>query len=147
MATIKFYKCNVCGNIITKIYDSNITPHCCNRPMTELIPSLHEAENNEHHLPCVSRIDCSTIKVVVGRAPHPMTHEHHITFIALETKSGFQIKHLHPYCQPEAIFFTTDTPVAVYSYCNIHGLWKTDVPREVTRTDAPEADSPRHDTY
>lgn len=138
--TTKFYRCNVCGNIIAKIYDSNITPYCCNRPMTELKAQSPEDEHAEHHLPCVSRIDCSTIKVVIGRAPHPMTIEHHIVFIALETSSGLQIKHLRPYCQPEAIFFTTDTPIAVYAYCNVHGLWKSKVPAEVYREDETMTD-------
>lgn len=125
--TTKILKCRVCGNVIVKVVDSNITPSCCNRNMIELVPNTTEAKE-EFHMPSVSRIDCSTIKVVIGKEPHPMTPEHHINFILLETKSGIQIRHLTPNCEPEAIFFTTETPVAVYSYCNLHGLWKIDMP-------------------
>jgi superoxide reductase len=55
-----------------------------------------------------------------------MTPEHHIAFIYVETKHGGMRFDLID--RPEAIFCAcTDTPVAVYEYCNIHGLWKTDL--------------------
>ena len=67
------------------------------------------------------------IKVTVGSVPHPMTPGHHISFIFLETEHGGQMKILMPDDAPEAVFnISEDKPVAVYEYCNIHGLWKTD---------------------
>lgn len=125
----KFYKCRVCGNIIIKIHDSGITPFCCNRTMTELLPTS-DAGNPDAHLPVVSRIDCSKLKVVIGHVPHPMAEEHHIQFIYLETNTGGQLRYLESGSAPEAVFFTTDTPIAVYAYCNMHGLWKIDIPSE-----------------
>lgn len=127
--TPKFYKCRVCGNVILKLVDSNITPTCCNRTMSELAPNTVEA-NGELHLPFICRINCSTLKVVVGKISHPMTTEHNISFIALETKTGILIHYRKPSDEPETLFFTSDTPIAVYSYCNLHGLWKTEVPKE-----------------
>lgn len=124
---IKFFKCLTCGNIITKVHDSNITPSCCNRTMCELEPNTGSG-NQDAHIPSVSRLDCSTIKVVIGRVPHPMVENHHIRFIFLETNNGGQIRYLKPELPPEAIFFTTDTPIAVYAYCNMHGLWKMEIP-------------------
>ena len=95
--------------------------------MTEL-PTNIVGEKAEFHEPCVTRIDSSSVKVVIGRTHHPMMPEHFIQFIVLETTTGIQVHHLKPYNQPEAIFFTSDTPIAIYAYCNLHGLWKSDVP-------------------
>jgi len=127
----KFYKCNVCGNIITKLHDSGITPSCCSRTMTELVPN-EKTGSEETHMPCVCRIDCSTIKVVIGRIPHPMDDNHRIRFIYLETNKGGQIQYLKPSSPPEALFFTTDIPISIYAFCNIHGLWKASIPNHNT---------------
>ena len=64
--------------------------------------------------------------VVVGSVVHPMTPEHYIQWIVLETKSGFQVKELTPTCEPKASFVLAegDEIVAVYEYCNLHNLWK-----------------------
>ena len=82
----------------------------------------------EKHLPVVECQKDGSVKVKVGSKQHPMTPEHHISFICLETEHGAQVKYLMPDEAPEAVFQTgRDKPVAVYAYCNIHGLWKTDV--------------------
>ena len=119
----KFFKCNVCGNVFVQLNDSGIVPQCCNRPMEILDANITEGKG-ELHIPCVQRLDCSTVRVVVSRVEHPMQNEHHICFILLETSCGFQVRYLEVNHRPEAIFFTTATPLAVYAYCNIHGLWK-----------------------
>ena len=57
-----------------------------------------------------------------------MTAEHNIAWVYLETTKGGQYKVLAPDEAPEAVFKLGDEkPVAVYAYCNIHGLWKTDI--------------------
>lgn len=123
----KFYLCQTCGNIICKVVDSGVTPHCCNSPMTFLEPKTQDA-GLEKHLPVVTRLDPCTIHVKVGSIPHPSMENHHIVFIALLTKNGIQIKHVD-YSDgndPEMKFSCEiGEPVAVYSYCNIHGLWMT----------------------
>lgn len=123
----RFFKCNVCGNVLIKVFDSNINPSCCGRYVTELKVNMSDEGKEELHLPVIERVDCSTIKVVISRIEHPMTDKHYIHFVYLETENGGQIKYLSPGKAPEAIFFTTDKPIAVYSYCNLHGLWKTTV--------------------
>ena len=132
MAT-KFYRCRHCGNVIHKVVDSKVPVVCCGEKMEELIPNTVDA-SNEKHVPYVTdtiECDCEgqcerTLKVQVGSVHHPMTPEHHIAFIYVETKHGGMRFDLID--RPEAIFCAcTDTPVAVYEYCNIHGLWKTDL--------------------
>ena len=82
----------------------------------------------EKHLPVVTRLDDCRIKVEVGAVPHPMTEEHHIAFIYVETENGGMRIDLPHTGKPEAVFCTcTDKPVAVYEYCNLHGVWKTEI--------------------
>lgn len=122
MAT-KFYKCRHCGNVIEKIVDSKVPVVCCGEKMEELVPNTVEA-SVEKHLPVVTRIDDCSIKVEVGSAPHPMLPEHHIAFIYVETENGGIRVNLSD--KPEALICTCSSkPIAVYEYCNLHGLWKT----------------------
>ena len=95
-------------------------------PMTELIPNTTEAAG-EKHLPVVSQ-EGNTIRVCVGSAAHPMSTEHSIQWICLESAEGCQLKKLSPDTAPEAEFSLTqgDAPKAAYAYCNLHGLWKTE---------------------
>lgn len=57
-----------------------------------------------------------------------MLEEHHIEWIYLELENGGSRKALAPGEAPEAVFHTAGVkPVAVYAYCNLHGLWKTEL--------------------
>lgn len=124
MAT-RFYKCAHCGNVIEKVVDSQVPVWCCGEEMEELIPNTVDA-SGEKHLPVVTRIDQNTIKIEVGSVPHPMLPEHHIAFIYVETQRGGVRVNLTD--KPEAIICTcADEPIAVYEYCNLHGLWKTEL--------------------
>ena len=60
---------------------------------------------------------------------HPMTQEHLIQWIYLQTKRGGQRRALTPQDSPAAEFVLADgdAPVAVYEYCNLHGLWKAEI--------------------
>ncbi len=124
MAT-KFYKCNHCGNVITKVVDFNVPVVCCGEKMVELIPNTVDA-SGEKHVPVVSRIDDIHIKVEVGSIAHPMLEEHHIAFIYVETENGGILVNLND--KPEAIICVgKEKVIAVYEYCNLHGLWKTEL--------------------
>lgn len=122
MAT-RFYRCRHCGNVIVKLVDSTIPVVCCGEKMEELIPNTVDA-SNEKHVPVVTRLNDCKIKVEVGSVAHPMLPEHYIVFIYVETENGGI--HVNLKDKPEAVICTcTDKPIAVYEYCNIHGLWKT----------------------
>jgi len=99
---------------------------CCGEDMAELIPNTVDA-SNEKHLPKVT-VSSDKISVQVGSVPHPMTDEHYIQFICVETENGDQRICLKPGDSPNAEFgFVNDKPIAVYEYCNLHGLWKTEI--------------------
>ena len=124
MAT-KFYRCAHCGNVIQKVVDKMVPVVCCGQKMEELIPGTVEA-SVEKHLPVVSWVDEHTMKVEVGSVAHPMLEEHHIAFVYVETENGGIRVDLND--KPEAVIAIGDQkPVAVYEYCNLHGLWKTEL--------------------
>lgn len=124
---MKFYKCDVCGNIIAKVYDSGVTPQCCGKDMKEIKPNTTDGDM-EKHVPVVAVKDNMVI-VKVGAEEHPMTKDHYIQWIAIETSTGNQRKCLSPDDKPEACFALCegDDVLAVYEYCNIHGLWKAEM--------------------
>ena len=86
MAT-KFFKCHHCGNVIVKVVDAKVPVVCCGEKMEELVANTVDA-SAEKHVPVVTKVDDCTIKVEVGSAPHPMTPEHHIALIYVETENG-----------------------------------------------------------
>ena len=123
--TTKFFKCDTCGNVAIKIVDSRVPLVCCGKPMTELVANTVDAAT-EKHVPVVTCLDDKRIKVEVGSVAHPMTPEHHIAFIYVETEAGGVRVNLSD--KPEAIINTyPHKAVAVYEYCNLHGLWKTEL--------------------
>jgi len=121
---MKFFFCKHCGNLVGLIDNKGVPLICCGEKMAELIPNAAEA-SAEKHLPVVDRVD-DGISVGVGSVAHPMLDAHHIVFVYVETRRGGQRKNLAPGEEPLLTFrFADDEPVAVYAYCNLHGLWKT----------------------
>jgi len=122
----KFFICEKCGNIIGMIEPSGVPVVCCGQKMTKLEAGVVEA-SREKHIPVVL-LDGNTVKVTVGSVEHPMTAEHYISWIYLETDRGGQRKVLKPDDKPEVTFALADEkPIAVYAYCNLHGLWKAEI--------------------
>ena len=82
----------------------------------------------EKHLPVVEK-DGHKITVKVGSVFHPMTQEHSIGWIFLETRSGGQFVKLDPSSEPVGEFALAegDEAIAAYAYCNLHGFWKTEI--------------------
>ncbi|HIY78096.1 MAG TPA: hypothetical protein H9728_03540 [Candidatus Borkfalkia excrementavium] len=121
---MKFYKCMHCGNVAVKVHDAGVPLVCCGEKMKELIAGESDGAA-EKHVPAYSE-NGGRVLVEVGSVAHPMTEEHSINFIALETKKGYQIAYLRAGEKPEAEFSVVsgDEVVAVYAYCNLHGLWK-----------------------
>ena len=123
--TTKFYKCETCGNVVVKLVDSKVPVMCCDKKMEELVPNTVDA-SNEKHIPVVTMLDDKRMKVEVGSVAHPMEAAHHIAFIYVEMENGGIKVDLTD--KPEAIIYIGDQkPVAVYEYCNLHGLWKTEL--------------------
>ena len=117
----KFYICNHCGNLVTTIHNAGVPLVCCGEKMKELVPNTVEA-SGEKHLP-VADLSGSRLTVTVGAVEHPMADVHYIQWIFVETENGGQIRYLNPGQAPNAVFeLGSEKPVAVYAYCNLHGL-------------------------
>ncbi len=126
MTNIKFYICKHCGNIVEMVNDSGVNPVCCGEKMTVLDAGTVEA-SREKHIP-EAEIIGNTVKVTVGSVLHPMTEEHSILWAELVTDKGVQRKTLETGKEPTVTFALADEkPIAVYAYCNLHGLWKKDI--------------------
>ncbi len=122
----KFRICRKCGNLVGMIHDSGVPLICCGEKMDELTPNTVEA-SGEKHLPVVTVTD-DVVTVNVGSADHPMLDAHYIQWIFVQTEHGGQRKSLKPGDAPHAEFcLKGDKAIAVYAYCNLHGLWMTEV--------------------
>ena len=123
---VKFFVCEHCGNVVEKVEDHGVPVMCCGKKMVELVPGVVEA-SHEKHIP-VAKVEGNLVKVAVESVEHPMAEEHSILWVALESDKGLYRKHLEVGKAPEAVFALADEkPVAVYAYCNLHGLWKQEL--------------------
>ncbi len=126
MSNQSFYICRICGNLVGMIHSSGVPLVCCGEEMEELVPNTADA-SREKHLPVV-KVEGDEMTVTVGSVEHPMTPAHAIEWIYLQTRQGGQRKALPVDGAPKAVFsLSGDAPVAVYAYCNLHGLWKTEL--------------------
>ncbi len=72
-----------------------------------------------------------SVKVRVGKVPHPMTPEHQIVYIELRFGNRpIGKKFLKPGDKPEAEFeVMAESPgkIVAFEFCNLHGLWTNEL--------------------
>lgn len=142
----RFFRCEHCGNIYAIVKDSGVPVMCCGQKMKEIVPGSVDAAV-EKHLPVFS-IDGGKVYVVVGEVEHPMSEEHSIEWISIQTKFGNQRKCLKPSDKPAACFSICDNDEveAVYAYCNLHGLWVSEY-KEQPVCDLKPVDTDTNENY
>ena len=76
----------------------------------------------QKYLPQFEIENCK-IHVRAGSVIHPMLDNHYIEWVAVETNITYQKRQFKP---GDSLVFTIgeEELVAVYAYCNLHGLWK-----------------------
>ena len=117
-----FYICKHCGNIAMKPVDSGVPLVCCGEEMAVLEANSTDAAT-EKRVPAVT-VTGNEVHVEVGSTQHPMEEDHYIEWVYLVTGKGVQSKCFKPGEVPAADFvLVDDRPIAVYEYCNKHGLW------------------------
>lgn len=123
---MKFFKCNDNDSLVIPVTCCYTDENSLSEAQ-EISPNTVEA-SKEKHLPVVD-ISGNTVTVNVGAVAHPMTEEHSINSVILETQNGGQYQFLPHDGAPVAKFEVAkgDKAVAAYAYCNLHGLWKTDI--------------------
>lgn len=126
MVENRFFICERCGNLIGMIKESGAQVVCCGQPMTKLEAGAVEA-SAEKHIPAV-RVEGEKVFVEVGSLHHPMIPEHSIEWVYLQTDRGGHRKKLSPGDDPCVEFaLASERPVAVFAYCNLHGLWVKEI--------------------
>lgn len=117
-------KCDICGNVVTIVYDAGIPLQCCGQPMT-VQTAKDKEEGTEKHRPVIEKVE-GGVKVKVGSIEHPMTLEHYILFIQLIQNGKIVAgRQLSPEDKPEVFFAVEGDNIEARSYCNLHGLWKS----------------------
>lgn len=127
MAIVDFYHCERCGNIVALIEMGGGALTCCGQAMTKLRANSTDAAQDKH-IPFVT-VQGGKIKVSVSYEPHPMGAGHYIEWIALVSDDKVDVKYLKPGEELKAEFSEVKSGT-VYAYCNLHGLWKTELNSE-----------------
>lgn len=122
----KFYICKKCGNIIGLINNAGVPLVCCGEEMTELVPNTVDAAK-EKHVPVI-KTEGRKVTIEIGSVEHPMTEQHYIMWVYIQTAKGGQRRILTPDDKPVATFYLAedDKLEIAYEYCNLHGLWKAE---------------------
>lgn len=97
------------------------------KPFEILEPNTSDGAS-EKHVPIIEAKG-NHVAVKVGSVFHPMSEEHSINWICLQTKAGCLMRvNLSPDCEPAAYFTLEegDSPKAAFAYCNLHGFWKAE---------------------
>ena len=121
---MKFYRCKRCGQMIAIVKKTGVPLICCGEPMEEIVAGTSDG-SVEKHVP-VYEVKDNKVFVTVGAVEHPMSEEHYIEWVAIQTKFGNQRKSLKPGDAPKTCFSICegDEVEAVYAYCNLHSLFK-----------------------
>lgn len=122
----KYYRCDLCGKMVSLLKDSEAELICCGTPMREIKAEIKDdASFKEKHMP-IYRLKGNKLIVYVGLVPHPSTDDHYIEWIAIKTNKGYQQKSLKPGDAPKATFILDDNEYVeeIFAYCNLHSLWK-----------------------
>lgn len=127
MSKPKFFACEKSHVIIEEIHGDKKEYSCEGINLTELTPNTSEGAM-EKHIPVVET-NANEVIVKVGSVFHPMTTEHSIEWVYLETEKGCQRMNLKADEEPVARFILTegDRAISAYAYCNLHGFWKTNI--------------------
>jgi DNA-binding XRE family transcriptional regulator len=115
---LSFYVCPVCGNIIQATGEAVIS--CCGITLPPLSP---ETPDEEHAIRLEEVEDEYYVTV-----DHPMTKEHHISFLAAVSDQGVQLVKLYPEGAAEARF-KRNRVRWLYAYCKRDGLFRLLRPR------------------
>ncbi len=113
MRKLRYYVCPVCGNVVQTIGEAVIS--CCGITLPPLEPEPAEGE----HLLRVEPVEDEYYVT----ADHPMTRDHHLSFLAAVSDQGVQLVKLYPEGNAEARFKRSRV-LRLYACCNRHGLFQ-----------------------
>ena len=112
----KWYVCPLCGNVINSSGEALVS--CCGITL----PPLEAEEPDEEH---VLHFERSEDEYYVT-SEHPMTREHHLSFLAAVSDRGTELVRLYPEEEAMGRFKITRTKYLLCC-CNRHGLFSVKV--------------------
>lgn len=113
-----FAVCPVCGNVIQSTGEAVVS--CCGLRLPPLAPEEPDAA----HEIKLQRVEDEYFVSL----EHPMSREHHISFLAAVSDHSVQFVKLYPE-GPAQARFRIDAVKYVYAYCNHHGLFRLNLRR------------------
>lgn len=113
MTRCKLYACPVCGNVITSIGEAAISCHGIS------LAPLEAEDPDAGHKVHVSRVEDEYYVQV----DHPMSKQHHLSFIAALGMDRLQLIKLYPESDAAGRVRIAGTR-EIYFYCNRDGLFK-----------------------
>ena len=124
MKELVIKKCLKCGALVEVLEDctcDNCGIKCCGEQMVEIIPNSVN-EKFENHVPTFERVEDE----IFVKVNHVMEKDHFIEWIAMVTDTRVCKVILYPEQNAECRF--KYIPGAkLYTYCNKHGLWTSEV--------------------
>ena len=124
MKELVIKKCLKCGAIVKVINDCKCPDcgiRCCDEPMKEMKVNSTDGAV-EKHKPTYT-IENDKLIVTVN---HVMDEDHYIEWICILTDNIEKYYYFKPGEELKATFDNI-TNGKIYSYCNKHGLWVTDI--------------------
>lgn len=117
-------KCNSCGAVVKVLKDcdsENCNVNCCGKEMKALEPNSVDAALEKH----IPTYEVNGDKIIV-KVNHVMDENHFIEWICMVHDNRECLVKFSPGQTAEASFHYKPGAI-LYSYCNLHGLWKTEV--------------------
>ena len=117
-------KCLKCGAIVKIIKDCECDDcgiKCCGEVMKEIKTNSTDGAIEKHKPTYTIKNDALVVTV-----NHVMDEDHYIEWICLLTDNTEEYVYFKPGDEPKAIFDKVASG-KIYSYCNKHGLWITDI--------------------
>jgi len=121
----QIYKCSVCGNITQVLHTGIGELVCCGKPM-ELQKENTVDASLEKHVPVIEKTE-KGVKIKIGAIAHPMEEAHFIEWIQVVADGIAQRKYLLPGDLPEVEFCVQAEKITARAYCNLHGLWQSQI--------------------
>ena len=117
-------KCVKCGALVEVIKDCTCDDcgiKCCGEQMVDVVANSVEA-SIEKHKPQI-RINGDVVEAVV---PHVMDDDHYIEWMGIEGDGIYAKINFEPGQKAKAMFPYVKGS-KIFAYCNLHGLWETEI--------------------
>ena len=129
MKELNLYYCETCKNLV-EVLNNNPTLNlqCCGKDMKKIEANTTDGAT-EKHMPVIN-IEDNSLFIQVGEIMHPMSEEHYISCIyVVDDLGNYEKITLKPSDNPEVSveFNENAKKLNIYSYCNLHGLWKKEI--------------------